>query len=195
MPEATERGRLVIVSGPSGVGKGTVIREVMTQSAQPLVMSVSATTRSPRPGEIDGVHYHFLSPELFEQYRRQGDFLECFEVFGNGTWYGTLRSEVENGLARGDWIVLEIDVQGALQVMQQYPEAISFFIRLDSLQTLENRLRGRGTEDEQAVRDRMRRAEHELEFAGKYKHQIINNELENAVREMCDILKCEADSN
>lgn len=195
MPHDTSRGRLIIVSGPSGVGKGTVVRGVMECSALPLVISVSATTRPPRPGEVDGIHYHFLTQEEFQKTREEGDFLECFEVFGNGTMYGTLRSEVEQGLQRGEWVILEIDVQGALQVMEQYPEALSFFIRLDSLEALEKRLRGRATEDEQSIAERMQRARHELEYADRYRFQVVNEKLEDAVREMCDILGRAASSN
>ena len=113
--------------------------------------SVSATTRPPRNGEIDGVDYHFVSDDEFQRRRKRGDFLECFQVFGHGYWYGTLWSEVTTGLAAGKWVVLEIDVQGAQAVMERFPEAMTIFLRPRSREELEHRLRGRGTETEEAL--------------------------------------------
>src|SRR5262245_2612027 len=110
---ASRPGQLIVVSGPSGAGKTTVLHEVFARSKRPLVLSVSATTRPPRAGEKDGVDYHLLSPEELQNRRERGDFLESFEVFGRGHWYGTLFSEVTPRLAQGKWVVLEIDVQGA----------------------------------------------------------------------------------
>ncbi len=184
-------GRLVVVSGPSGAGKTTVMREVFRRSRLPLKASVSATTRLPRPGETDGIDYYFLTPEEFHRRRHQGDFLECFEVFGGGHWYGTLHSEVEHGLAEGKWVVLEIDVQGAMKVMEHHPDAISIFIRPSTLAVLEQRLRNRGTESEDAIRKRLARAEYEMSFAPRYRYQVVNDDLQRAVDEICYILEKE----
>jgi len=186
--ENGSRGKLVIVSGPSGVGKSTILRRVFEKASVPLVASVSATTRSPRPGEVDGVDYHFLSPEAFEARRRRGDFIECFQVFGEGTWYGTLREEVNPKLENDQWVVLEIDVKGALAVLREYPDAISIFLRPSSLEVLEQRLRGRGTESEEALKRRLDQARAELAHADHYQHQVINDDLEVAVQKILDIL-------
>ena len=156
------RGKLVIVSGPSGVGKSTLLARVLERCRVPLTMSVSATTRSPRPGEQDGVDYHFLAEDEFSKRRGRGEFLECFEVFGKGHWYGTLESEVVPTLESGEWVVLEIDVKGAMAVMERHPEAISIFIGPDSVEELERRLRGRETEDETAIQRRLDRQEKNL---------------------------------
>ena len=123
-----EPGRLVILSGPSGAGKSTVVRELLRTCGLPLMLSVSATTRPPRPGEVDGVDYHFITLDEFAQRRAADEFLECKEVFGRGHWYGTLRSAVDAGLEAGKWVILEIDVQGALNVLEQRPSTISVFV-------------------------------------------------------------------
>jgi guanylate kinase len=182
------QGRLVVVSGPSGAGKTSVMRRVYQTCGVPLVRSVSATTRTPRDGETDGVDYHFVTPEDFQLRRQRGEFLECFEVFGHSHWYGTLRAEVASGLNRGKWVVLEIDVQGALAVMREYPDAITIFLRPSSPQELERRLRDRGTETEQSIRRRLAQAESEMAVAGRYQHQVINDDMDQAVREISEIL-------
>jgi guanylate kinase len=187
MPQ-TPAGRVVVFSGPSGVGKTTVLRRVYQRAPVPLVPSVSATTRPPRPGEIDGVDYHFLSQEEFDNRRKRGDFLECFQVFRPGYWYGTLRSEVASGLAAGKWVVLEIDVQGALAVMAQFPDAITIFLRPGSTEELRRRLRHRGTETEQSLQQRLAQAHEELGLADRYGYQVTNDEVERAVEEICNIL-------
>lgn len=181
-------GKLVVISGPSGVGKTTVLRRVYEAAPVPLVPSVSATTRPPRPGEVDSVDYHFLGEEEFAERRRRGEFLECFEVFGRGHWYGTLFSEVTPSLEAGKWVLLEIDVQGAISVMERYPEAITIFLRPPSLEALEQRLRDRHTETEEAVQGRLGQARSELALADRYRHQVVNDDLERAVHEICDIL-------
>ncbi|GAB6166531.1 guanylate kinase [Thermostilla marina] len=187
------RGRIVILSGPSGVGKTTITDALRDVAPVPLVRSVSATTRKPRPGERDGVDYHFLTPEQFEQLRKEDQFLECFEVFGTGAWYGTLRSTVENALAEGKWVLLVIDVQGGLEVMRQYPEAIGIFVEPSSWDELERRLRGRGTEDETTIRRRLEQARKELQAGKKYPYRVVNDRVERAVREVCRILEKERD--
>src|SRR6185436_15710478 len=115
--------RLVIVSGPAGAGKSTIVRRLLRECSMPLQLSVSATTRPRRPQEADGIDYHFLSHEDFAQRRAAGEFLECKEVFGRGDWYGTLKSEVQSGFAAGNWVILEIDVDGAASVLEAHPEA------------------------------------------------------------------------
>jgi len=181
-------GHLVIVSGPSGAGKSTLLGRVLEQSKLPLTVSTSATTRGPRPGEIDGESYHFLSPEAFETHRQAGDFLECKEVFGRGHWYGTLREPVTSGLNAGKWVILEIDVEGALDVLQQVPGAITIFIHPGSVAELERRLRSRATESEDAIQQRLAEAGRELERAATYQHQVTNDNLDHAVQAICDIL-------
>jgi len=181
--------RLLVISGPSGVGKGTLVQRVVAESELPLTMSVSATTRKPRPGETDGKEYYFLSLAEFEIKRLAGEFLECFEVFGTGTWYGTPRKKVEEGLASGRWIVLEIDVQGARRVKEQFPEAMTFFIEPKSLDVLKERLRGRGTESEEAMQHRLERAIEELQYVAEFEYRIVNDDLDTAVREFITILK------
>jgi guanylate kinase len=185
---AGKKGRIVIVSGPSGAGKTTVLRRVFECAPMPLVASVSATTRPPRPGEVDGVDYHFLSEEEFAARRQRGEFLECCKVFGKGHWYGTLKSEVTAGISAGKWVILEIDVQGALAVMAQDAEAISIFLRPSSLAELERRLRARGTEGEEAIRQRLARASQELALADRYQFQVINDHVEQAAQAICEIL-------
>jgi guanylate kinase len=181
-------GKLVIISGPSGAGKTSVVRRLLTECPLPLTLSVSATTRPPRAGEVDGRDYYFLSTEQFQERRQRGDFLECAEVFGRGYWYGTLRRTVTEGLDAGQWVVLEIDVQGMQAVAALYPEAVTFFVRPPSLSELQHRLRQRGTDSEEAIQRRLKVAEHEWQFAATYQHQIINLQLEDAVNQICRIL-------
>ena len=188
-----ESGKLVVFSGPSGAGKTTVLRGVLQQCRLPLALSISATTRPPRRGERDRGDYHFLSEAQFHARRRRGEFLECFQVFDGGHWYGTLKSEVDAALASGKWPVLEIDVQGALAVTERHPDALTFFIHPGSTEELERRLRGRATEDENAVRHRLARARDEIALAGRYRFQITNDRADRAVDEICNILNQEAE--
>ena len=185
---ASANGKLVVFSGPSGVGKTTVLGRLFERAPVPLVASVSATTRRPRHGEKDGIDYHFLSPEEFEELRRRKEFIECFQVFGSGHWYGTLKSQVTPGLESGKWVVLEIDVKGAISAMELYPNAITIFIEPASLDELEKRLRGRGTENEESVRQRLRQAQEEMALADRYRFRVINDDVDRAVDEICDIL-------
>ena len=134
---APASGRIVVISGPSGAGKTTLVKRLFRRCDR-LVASVSATTRPPRPGEQDGVDYHFLVPEEFTRRQQAGQFIECFEVFGRGYWYGTLWNEVTPSLAAGKWVVLEIDVQGTLAVRQRYPDAITIFVRPGAIEELEH---------------------------------------------------------
>ena len=180
--------RLFIFSGPSGAGKTTVLRGVLERSKHPLQMSVSATTRPPRPGEQNGVDYHFLTDEEFQRKRANGEFLECFEVFGRGYWYGTILEEVSASLEAGQWVVLEIDVQGRAKVVQEYPEAVTFFVRPESLEVLEQRLRDRGTENEETTQRRLEVARREWPHGKEYTHEVINHSIGQTVDEICQKL-------
>jgi guanylate kinase len=181
-------GKLIIVSGPSGAGKTTLLKRMFSDGTHPLTLSVSATTRKPRPGEEDGKDYHFLTLEEFTRRREAGEFLECFEVFGRGDWYGTLQSEVAPRLQAGNWVVLEIDVQGTLAVLQHYPDAVTIFIEPISVTDLERRLRLRGTETEAAIQRRLETARRELAQADFYRHRVINDDLDRAAAELAQIL-------
>lgn len=189
MDPATDTQRVVIISGPSGAGKSTIVRELLGSCPLPLRLSVSATTRAPRPGEQNGVNYHFLTLAEFAQRRAAGEFLECKEVFGRGDWYGTLESEVQAGLRQGCWMVLEIDVEGAMAVLQRFPSAITIFLYVGTLEELERRLRDRGTDKEDAIQRRLEVARRELEALPFYRHRVVNHTVEQSVVDICEILK------
>lgn len=167
-----KRGVLFVFSGPSGVGKGTLKAKLFEEFADRIAYSVSATTRGPREGEVDGKDYFFISRQEFERRVKNNEFLEHAEFAGN--CYGTPRAYVEKLLDSGMNVVLEIDVQGALQVMKSMPECISVFILPPSFEELEHRLRGRGTETEEKVRERLETAKRELPYAPQYDYQIVN---------------------
>ncbi len=188
MPK-NEPGKLVVLSGPSGVGKSTVVGEVLGQFPDRLRLSVSATTRPPRPNEQDGTHYHFLTDQQFSERRERGEFVETIEVFGRGHWYGTLWSEVRPFLAAGKWVLLEIDVDGAENVLEQFNKPISIFLRPDSLEELERRLRNRGTENEKSIERRLSVARRELELADRYEYQVVNKTVAQAVDDISQILQ------
>lgn len=183
-----QAGKLVVISGPSGAGKTTLLKRLFARSPVPLVASVSATTRFPRPGEVDGVDYHFLTKEEFARRRERDEFLESFEVYQRGDWYGTLKQEVGPRLSEGKWVVLEIDVQGTLAVLQHYPEAVTIFVRPSSLGELERRLRDRGTDSEAAIGRRLEVARRELASIDRYQYQVVNDDVDRALNELCEIL-------
>jgi len=178
--------RLVVISGPSGAGKSTVVRELMDSCPLPLYLSVSATTRQPRRGEVEGEDYFFLTSEQFASRRAAGDFLESKEYAGN--WYGTLQSQVTAGLAEGKWVILEIDVEGTLAVLEKHPEALTIFVHSGSVEELARRLRARNTESEEALARRLETAIRELAQKDRYRYQVINRDVQQAVREVSDIL-------
>jgi guanylate kinase len=182
-------GKLIIISGPSGAGKSTVVNRLLAECPLPLTLSVSATTRQPRPGETHGKEYWFLSPEDFAARKVRGDFLEAKEVFGRGYWYGTLAETVSSGLKFGKWVILEIDVHGAATVLEVHPDAITIFIHPGSLAELERRLRNRGTESEANISRRLEVASEELAMMHRYTHEVINQEVDQAVAELCALLQ------
>ena len=184
----SKAGRLVVISGPSGAGKSTLLKRLYEECPH-LVPSVSATTRPPRPGERDGIDYYFLSADDFASRKAAGEFLECFEVFGHGFWYGTLESEVTPSLKAGKWVVLEIDVQGAQAITERYPDAITIFVRPSSVDELQRRLRRRATESDELIERRLEVARRELECASRYQHQVLNDDADSAVAEICKILQ------
>ncbi len=174
-------GKVFVITGPSGVGKGTLIEQLLERVPE-LELSVSATTREPRPSEVDGRDYHFLSPEEFDRRVEAGDFLEHATYSGNR--YGTLRQEVERRLAEGRSVVLEIEVQGARQVRAAMPEAVLIFIAPPDPASLRKRLEGRGTDSMEAIERRLRTAEIELEAQAEFPHVIVNDEVQKSASEL-----------
>lgn len=184
-------GPIVVLSGPSGSGKTTIVDRLIQRSPVPLIKSVSATTRPPRTGEVDGDSYYFLSDGEFRHRLADGEFLEHAEVFSSGYFYGTLYSEIDRAWNDNAWAFLEIDVQGAMNVMRQYPNAVTIFLKTPSPEEFERRLRARGTETEDVIRRRLATAAQELEFASRYRHIVVNDQLDQAVDDICDILTLE----
>lgn len=183
-----KRGKVVIISGPSGVGKGTLVKKLLNEPSLPLVLSVSATTRSPRPGEVNGREYWFISRDEFLEKRAKGEFLESFEVYEGGALYGTLRETVESLINQGKWVLLEIDVKGALSVMKELPDALSIFILPPSLDALKERLLNRGTENGEDLARRLEQAEKEISYSKCYKARIFNDNLDVAFDDLVKVL-------
>jgi guanylate kinase len=183
--------KVFVITGPSGVGKGTLIRSLLDRVPE-LQLSVSATTRAPRPGEQDGVAYHFLDREEFERRVAAGDFVEWAEYSGNR--YGTLRSELTRTLERGRPVVLEIELQGARQVREKMPEAVQVFIAPPSPETLRTRLVGRGTDTPEQVKRRLETAAAELAAQPEFPHVVINDRLDDAVGSLVAIVQRKLDA-
>jgi len=175
-----------VISGPSGVGKGTVVRGLL-EARDDLALSVSATTRAPRPGEIDGVHYRFLTGDAFERLAEAGAFLEHAEVFGSR--YGTLLADVEAARETGRVVLLEIDVQGARVVRERVPEAVLVFLQPPSPEELERRLHARGTETGEALERRLVAARREMGESSWFDHVVVNDEISEAVGEVLAIIE------
>ena len=183
-------GKLVVISGPSGVGKTTLLRRLLADLPE-LIPSVSATTRPPRAGERDGVDYHFMPVEEFEKRRAAAEFLECCRVYGRQHWYGTLVAEVTPRLAAGKWVVLEIDVEGTLSIVERFPQAITIFIEPSHPDQLLQRLQGRGTESPEAMARRLDVARRELHEAHRYRHRVVNENVDEALGEVERVLATE----
>lgn len=184
MSNEARRGRLIVISGPTASGKSTLWRRLVARPG--VAFSVSATTRPPRPGEVDGRDYRFIGQGEFDRRVAAGEFLEWARV--HGRCYGTLRAEVERELAAGKDLVLEIDVQGAEQIRASGLEAVSIFVEPPSLEALEERLRARGTEGEEEIRRRLAIVRAEMEHAPHYDHRVVNDDLERMVAEVEAIL-------
>lgn len=179
------KGMTFIIAGPSGVGKGSVIKKVF-ESGRKLYFSVSATTRDPRPGERDGVDYHFISREQFQDWIAQGAFLEHAEFVGN--CYGTPKRYVDEAMDRGEDVILDIEVQGAEQIHRLRPEAVRIFLAPPSWAELRRRLIGRGTESEEKVERRLQRSREEFQVARDYDYLVVNDDLDQAAAEVLAII-------
>lgn len=181
-------GILVVVSGPAGVGKGTVVSQIRKRN-QDVVFSVSATSREPRPGEIDGKNYYFISRTRFEEMIENNDLLEWVEYCGN--YYGTPKAYVESEMSKGHIVLLEIEVEGAGNIKRQFPGCVSIFITPPTLEELRNRIIKRGTESPNVIEERMKRAEKELEQINEYDYIIINDTVEESTEKFLEILEKE----
>ena len=185
----TKRGLLIVLSGPSGVGKGTVRAAIFAKGEQKFVYSISATTRSPRTGETDGVDYFFKTREEFEQMIQNKQLLEYAEYVGN--YYGTPLEYVENTLATGKDVFLEIDVQGAIQVRELMPDGVFIFLTPPDLNELESRIVNRGTDSDEVIAKRMKTAREELELMKYYDYSVVNDTVDNAVQKIEAIIQTE----
>ena len=182
------KGLLILISGPSGTGKGTVC-DLLRQKHPEISNSISATTRQPRPGEQDGVNYYFYTKEKFREMIDQGQLLEWAEVYGN--FYGTPKQKVLDRLDAGEDILLEIDTQGALNVMKVMPEGLFIFLLPPSLEELAARLKGRGTETEESLHRRLGAAVDEIKLATKYRYVVVNDKVEDAEETIANIIEAE----
>lgn len=184
-----QRGLLIILSGPSGVGKGTVRAAIFKENLFNYVYSVSATTRKSRPGEVDGTDYYFVSREEFEQMIREDALLEYAEYVGN--YYGTPIQMIEDNLSQGRDVFLEIEVQGAMKVREKMPEGIFIFLAPPNLEELESRIAGRGTDCPEVIYERMQMAREEIDLMQHYDYVVVNDTVENAVKRVNAIIQCE----
>lgn len=191
MMASDQKGSVLLISGPSGCGKSTICRQLLEDDQ--VVFSVSATTRAPRPGEVDGTHYHFLSVDEFKARIEAGDFVEHAEVHGN--MYGTLRAPMRDAIAAGKTYLVEIDVQGALQLKALQVDGIYVFVAPPSFEVLRQRLSGRGTETPEVLERRLKKAEDEYRERVKYDHIVVNDDLDRAVTEIRKIVGLPIPSN
>ncbi len=175
----------MLYTGSSGVGKGTILDELKKRDPN-IKVSISNTTRNKRNGEIDGVHYNFVTREQFEKLIKENGYLEYAEYCDN--YYGTPKKAVEDMLDDGYTVILEIEVQGGLQIMKKHPDVLSIFILPPSMDVLEKRLRSRGTEDEETIQKRLEQAKNEIAFKDKYRYNVVNAELDKAVEQVLDII-------
>ncbi len=182
------KGLIFVISGPSGVGKGTVIAEVMKQLDN-VCFSVSDTTRKPRPGEVDGVNYCYISREQFEDNIKNGKVVEY--TYYNGNYYGTPRSAVDKCVAEGKTVILDVEVEGAANIRRVYPECTLLFILPPSIEELQKRLEGRKTETAQQIEGRMARSREELKLAPGYDYRVVNNDVDICAAEIVEIIKKE----
>ena len=182
------RGLLIVVSGASGTGKGTVCKKILNDLPE-VAYSISATTRAPRPGEVDGKEYYFLDVDEFKNWIADGKFLEYAEVYGN--FYGTPLNKIEERLNRGEDILLEIDVQGALNVKKKCPEGIYIFLLPPSLEELKRRIEGRGTETPESLSRRLKNAVAEIKIGTEYDYVVVNDTIDNAVAQIKSIIAAE----
>ncbi len=185
------KGRLIVLTGPSGVGKGTLLRSLLKRHPD-LYLSISVTTRAPRPGEVHGQHYYFVSRAEFERMAAANELLEWAEFAGN--YYGTPRRSVEMQIQQGTWVVLEIELQGARQIRQTFPGAFRIFILPPSIRELESRLRTRGQDSEDAIARRLARAQAEIDAANEFDIQVINDDLDKALARIEEALYATAGS-
>lgn len=183
-----DKGLLVVLSGPSGTGKGTVIRQILEDHEQ-VRLSISATTRAPREGEKHGEHYFFVTRDEFENMIQDNAVLEYAEYCGR--YYGTPKAPIDTWLENGDDVILEIEVQGGAQVKEKCPDCVTIFILPPSEEELENRLRGRGTEDEETIQKRLATAKEELKEASRYDYNVVNHDVAETAAEIMEILRKE----
>ncbi|PJI06647.1 MULTISPECIES: guanylate kinase [Clostridium] len=183
----SKKGLLIVISGPSGAGKGTICKALMKK--QEFWLSVSATTRAPRNGEVDGKSYYFLTVEEFKSKISEGGFLEYAEVYGN--YYGTPKKSVCDKLDKGEDVILEIDIQGALKVKQNYPEGVFIFILPPSMEELKKRIIGRKSETEESLMTRFKSAYKEINYVSKYNYAVVNDTVDKATEKICSIIKAE----
>lgn len=187
--DTPKKGKLVIISAPSGCGKSTIIGDIMDRGALDLQFSVSATNRKPRPGEVDGVNYHFLSDQQFKDLIAEGAFVEYEQVYP-GRYYGTLRSEIQDRVNAGHNVILDIDVKGGVNVKKQFgDDAMSIFIAPPSISELRWRLKTRGSDTDEEIEQRVGRAAYELSFQKEYDHVVVNDVLPEAIAKIEGLMK------
>lgn len=185
----SKKGKLIVFSAPSGAGKSTIVNHLLAQEDLPLAFSISATSRKPRKGEIDGNHYYFISTDEFKTKIKNGDFLEWEQVY-EGLYYGTLKSEVERIQQTGSHVIFDIDVVGGLNIKKQFPEqTLAVFVSPPSIAELENRLRKRNTESEEKINMRIAKAEKEMAFASQFDYIVENHHLDTALAEAYSVVK------